>query len=130
MVLKWIHPPVHERMREDPGVVGVCRPGHPHVFTAGVVAENTCQGLGPAARLNDGIIIDLVEVVTPVFVRFLYQLAHHPRRCVLFSYPRGMKRDVMSEKNDAHGISAHVGNRVESTSGTEQVQTIKVWDAM
>lgn len=77
--------PVHECMGEDPDVVRICRSRYSHVVTEGIVAESAHEDVGPAARVHDGVIVDLIEVVTTVVVRLLYQLAHHPGRCVLLS---------------------------------------------
>lgn len=72
-------------MGEDPDVVRICRSRYSHVISEWIVAESACESVGPATRVHDRVIVDLIEVVTTVIICLLYQLAHHPGRCVLLS---------------------------------------------
>lgn len=77
---------MHERVCENPHVVGVRRSRHSDVCAQRIVPENPGQGLSPPGRVHDGVVVDLVEVVATILVRLLYQCANYPGRRVLFCY--------------------------------------------
>lgn len=75
--------PVHERVGENPSIVGIRRSGHTHVPPEGVRPQDRRERSRPAERVHDRIVINLVEVVTSVVVCILDEGAHHVRRRIL-----------------------------------------------
>lgn len=84
-----INAPVYKCVREDSAVVRVSRPGHAHILSEGVVPKNCRESLGPTGRIDDRIIVDLVEVVAAILVSLLYKLAHYLRGRLLQARKRG-----------------------------------------
>lgn len=79
-------------MGEDPAVVRVRRPGDAHVSTERVVPQLSREDLRPAESVDEGVVVDLVEVVAAIIVGVLHERADHVRRRVLEAEQNKTKR--------------------------------------
>lgn len=75
--------PVYKCVREDSAVVRVSRSSHAHVPSEGIVPKYGSESLRPAGRIDDSVVVNLVEVVTTILVGMRYKLAHYLRGRVL-----------------------------------------------
>lgn len=75
--------PVHERVCENPAVVRVGRPGDAHVSPERIGPKLSRENLCPTDSVNEGVVVDLVEVVAAIVVRVLHERADHVGRRVL-----------------------------------------------
>lgn len=62
---------MYKSVGEDPTIIRVCWPGHADVATERIPLQNCGEGFCPVGGADDGVVIDLVEVVASVVVRVL-----------------------------------------------------------